>query len=397
MNNKTLKAIILAAWKGSRLAPLTENIPKPMINIAGKPILEYTLENIYNKVDEIIIVVKYLKEKIINYFWDNYKNTKITFQVQGEEKWTAAALFWIDFDDDFILINWDSIFEKKDLDNLINLEWYWALVQETITPEKYWIFKQNKQWFAIEIIEKPKEFIWNLANLWAYKFSQEIFTLNKQIKLSPRWEYEITDTINLFLKNNNFKLLNLKWKIIDITYPWDILSANKYFLEKLEKSEINWEIEENVQVKWNIILWKWSVLKSGTYIEWNVIFGENCIIWPNCYIRWTSVFGENCHIWNAVEIKNSSIWNNTNAGHLTYIWDSVIWNNCNFGAGFKVANLRHDKKNMRAMIKWELIETWLKKLWIILWDNSSLGINTLCYPARIFPEWFTSLPWEIIK
>lgn len=392
-----MKAIILAAGKGSRLAPLTDTTPKPMISIAGRPIIEHTLENIYTQVDEIIIVVKYLKEKISDYFWDNFKWTKISYHIQWEEKWTGAALFWIDFEDDFILINGDSIFEKKDLDNLINSKNYWALVFETDTPEKYWIFEQDSNKFATKIVEKPEKFIWNLANLWAYKFSSKMLELVKKIELSSRWEYEITDAINLFIEKNRFELINLEWKIIDITYAWDILWANKYFLEKLEESEINWEIEERVTIKWNIILWKWSILKSGTYIKWNVIFWENCVIWPNCYIRWNSVFGDNCHVWNAVEIKNSNIWNNTNVWHLSYVWDSVIWNNCNFGAGFKVANLRHDNKNMKAMVKWELVETWLKKLWIILGDNSKLWINTLCYPARIFGEWFMSLPWEIIK
>lgn len=392
-----MKAIILAAGKGSRLDPLTNTTPKPMIPIAGKPIIEHTLENIYTSVDEIFIVVKYLKQNFIDYFWNNFKWTKITYFEQWEDKWTGWAIRWINFSDDFILINWDSIFEKKDIDNLINLEWYWALVLEIETPEKYGIFKQDSNKFATEIIEKPQEYIWNLANLWVYKFSSEILNLVNKIELSTRWEYEITDAINLFLEKNRFKLLKLEWEFIDVWYPWDILNANKYFLEKIKKSEINWKVENNVNIKWNIILWKWSILKSWTYIEWNVIFGENCVIWPNCYIRWNSVFWNNCHIWNSVEIKNSSIWNDTNAGHLSYIWDSIIWNNCNFGGGFKVANLRHDKKNMRALVKWELVETWLKKLWIILWDNSSLGINTLCYPARIFPEWFTSLPWEIIK
>ena len=392
-----MKAIILAAGRGTRLQPLTDTTPKPMISIAWKPIIEHTLENIYTQVDEIFIVVKYLKQNFIDYFWDNFKWTKITYFEQWEDKWTGWAIRWINFSDDFILINWDSIFEKKDIDNLINLKTYWALVLETDTPEKYWIFQQDSNKFATKIIEKPQKYVWNLANLWAYKFSSELFKLNEKIELSARWEYEITDSINLFLENNDFKLINLEWKIIDITYPWDILNANKYFLDKIKKSEINWEVENNVNIKWNIILWKWSILKSWTYIEWNVIFGKNCVIWPNCYIRWNTVFWNNCKVWNAVEIKNSNIWNNTNVWHLSYVWDSIIWNNCNFGAWFKVANLRHDWKNMRAMSKWNLVDTWLKKLWIILGDNSKLGVNTLCYPARTLSSNSTTIPWEIIK
>ena len=143
-----MKVIILAAGKGTRLQPLTDTTPKPMISIAWKLIIEHTLENIYTQVDEIFIVVKYLKQNFIDYFWDNFKWTKITYFEQWEDKWTGWAIRWINFSDDFILINWDSIFEKKDIDNLINLKWYWALVLETDIPEKYWIFQQDFNKFA---------------------------------------------------------------------------------------------------------------------------------------------------------------------------------------------------------------------------------------------------------
>lgn len=392
-----MKAIILAAGKWTRLKPLTETTPKPMIFIAWKTIIEHTLEIIHDEVDEIIIVVKYLKEKISTYFWDDFLGTKISYHIQNDEKGTWAAIKWINFNDDFILINWDNIFEKKDIKKLIKINWYWCLTREVEDTSNYWVFLKNSDNIAEKIIEKPSKFYWNTTNIWAYKFSAEMLQLVKKIKISSRWEYEITDAINFFIQNNKFSLINIEWKFLDISYPWDILLANKYFLEKLEKSVLNWEVEERVTIKWNILLWKWSILKSWTYIEWNVIFWENCIIWPNCYIRWNTVFWDNCKVWNAVEVKNSSIWNDTNILHLSYLWDSVVWNNCNFGAGFKVANLRHDEKNMRAIIKWNLVDTWLKKLWIIIGDNCKIWISNVCYPARILQSNSFTLPWEIIK
>jgi bifunctional UDP-N-acetylglucosamine pyrophosphorylase/glucosamine-1-phosphate N-acetyltransferase len=160
-----MKAIILAAWEGTRLRPITNTTPKPLIKIIWKTIIEHNLESIYNYVDEIIIVVKYLKEKFPETLGDNYKWTKITYHIQNDEKWTAAALKWINIDWDFILLNWDSIFNKWDLEKILKLKWYWALVQKTNTPEKYWIFKENNQ-KAVKIIEKPQKFVWDLANLW---------------------------------------------------------------------------------------------------------------------------------------------------------------------------------------------------------------------------------------
>lgn len=228
-----MKCIILAAGQWTRLRPITDEIPKPMVKILGKPILEYLIENIYDRVDEIIIVVWYKYEKIVEYFWDNYNWTKITYHHQPKDKkWTWSAIMWLDIKDDVFLLYWDSILYKKDLEKILNLDWYGCLVQEVTDPSKYGIFKQNSNWFAIEIVEKPKELIWNLANLWGFKFSSEIFELVNKISLSSRWEYEITDAINLFLEKHDFKLEKIDWKFIDVGYPEDIERAEKYIIKK---------------------------------------------------------------------------------------------------------------------------------------------------------------------
>lgn len=221
-----MKAIILAAWKGTRLRPITLETPKPLIKILWKTILEYNLENIYNDVNEIIIVIKYLWNKIQDHLWDNYKWTKITYHEQCDKKWTWAAISDIKINEDILLMNWDSIFQKEDIKNIINLDWYWCLVKEVDEPEKYWIF-QNNNWNAKKIIEKPTENVWNLANLWVYKFDKGIIEISKNIPLSNRWEYEITDSINKFIESNIFQLITIKGDFIDIWYPEDIKKAEK--------------------------------------------------------------------------------------------------------------------------------------------------------------------------
>ena len=392
-----MKAIILAAWEWSRLRPLTNTTPKPLIKIFWKTIIEHNLENIYEYVDEIIIVVKYKEELLRETFQDNYKWVKITYKTQWEEKWTAAALFWIESDGDVLIINWDSIFSKSDLSNISLFKWYWVLVQEVENPEKYWVFKVDEDWNIMSVVEKPKEYIWNLANLWVYKFDSKILEYVNQIEKSERWEYELTDAINLFTVKFPFKPLKIKEEIIDITYPWDILSAKEHFLNKLSESCIKWEIEEWVIVKWNIILEEWAILKSWTYIEWNVYIWKNTSIGPNTYLRWNTVIWEGCKIWNAVELKNSTLWDKTNIAHLSYFWDSIIWNNVNIGWWFITANLRHDKANIKVPIKWELIDSKLHKLWIIIWDNCKTWINSSSMPWRVLENNTFTNPGTIIK
>jgi UDP-N-acetylglucosamine diphosphorylase / glucose-1-phosphate thymidylyltransferase / UDP-N-acetylgalactosamine diphosphorylase / glucosamine-1-phosphate N-acetyltransferase / galactosamine-1-phosphate N-acetyltransferase len=392
-----MKAIILAAWEGSRLRPLTNTIPKPLIKIYGKPIIEYNLECIYKYVSEIIVIVKYKSNLIKEYLWEEYKWVKITYKEQWERKGTAAAIKLLKSDLDVIIMNWDSIFEKKDFEKLACFNGYWVLVKEVDNPKEYGIFKVDSNNNIENIIEKPKKNIWNLASLWIYKFNSKIFDFAKQVTESERGEYEITDAINLFIREYPFKAIKIQWDFMDIWYPWDILKANSYFLNKLTKLDIKGEVEEWVTIKWKVVLEKWALLKSGTYIEWNVYIGKNSIIWPNTYLRGNAIIWEHCKIWNAVEIKNSSIGNHTNIAHLSYIWDSILWNHINIWGWFIVANLRHDQANIKSMIKGKLVDTWLQKLWIIIGDHTKTGINTSSYPGRIIENNSFTKPGEIVK
>lgn len=392
-----MKAIILAAWEGSRLRPLTNTIPKPLIKIFWKTIIEHNLENIYKYVSEIIIVVKYKKEVVKETLWYNYKWVKITYHEQWDEKWTAAAIRWIEPSYDVLIMNWDSIFEKNDIDKLLLNNWYWVLVKKVPDPEKYWVFKLDLSWNISKIVEKPKEDIWNLANLWVYKFNEEIIRMADNVQLSERWEYEITDAINEFVMEFPFKPFEIEWEFIDVWYPWDILSANAHFLNNLSESCIKWKIEEWVTIKWNIVLEEWAILKSWTYIEWNVYIWKDTSIGPNTYIRWNTVIWEGCKIWNAVELKNTSMWDHSNIAHLSYIWDSIIWNHVNIGWWFITANLRHDKSNIKVPVKWILTDTGLHKLWIIMWDNCKTWINSSSMPWRVLENDTFTNPWTIIK
>ena len=379
------------------MQPLTDTTPKPLIKIAWKPIIEHNIEKIYRAVDEIIIVVKYLSEQFETYFWDTYKGVKITYHIQGEEKGTGAALWGLDIRDDIILLYGDSIFEKTDLDVILKLDGYGCLVKQVQQPEKYGIFIQKPDGTAERVIEKPSEDYGNLANVWVYKLSPTIFALVDQIELSQRWEYELTDAINLFCESEEFQLIQMKGEFIDIWYPWQILSANSYFLDRLTESQIDGTIEDGVTIKWNIVLKSGAILKSGTYIEWNCIIWENSTIWPNTYIRWNTVIGNNSKAGNAVEIKNSNLWDNTSVAHLSYIGDSVIGNNVNIWAGSITANIRHDHKNMRCMINEKLVDTWLRKLGIIVGDGARIWIKTTIYPARVIETSGVTLPWDIYK
>ena len=114
-----MKAIIMAGGKGTRLGDVTKTIPKPMVKISGKPVLEHEIECLkqYGFTD-IIITISYLGYFIRDYFGDGRKwGVNIEYFEEEKPLGNAGALFFIKdyINEDFLLINADSIFD-------INLE-----------------------------------------------------------------------------------------------------------------------------------------------------------------------------------------------------------------------------------------------------------------------------------
>jgi len=390
-----MKAIILAAGKGTRLIPLTETKPKPMLRIANKPILEYNLEALHRLVDEVFIIVGYKKEKIMEYFGNSYKGIKITYIIQKEICGTGNAVLQAEsfVKGSFLVMNGDDIYSREDIKPCLTYK-YSILAKEVSDPERFGVLK-IKEDHLDEIIEKPKQFVSNLANTALYKVDDSVFSLLKKIKKSKRKEYEFVDAVSELAKKEKIVCVIAKnW--LPIGFPWSLLEANELFLKKIKNNRRGF-IEKGVTIKGNVIIGKNAQLLAGTYIEGNAVIGENCKLGPNCYIRGSTSIGDNCRIGQGVEIKNSIIGNNTHIAHLSYVGDSVIGENVNFGAGTIIANLRHDNGTIKSTVNGVLVDTGRRKFGSVIGDNVHTGVHTKIYPGRrIFPG-KTTLPGEIVK
>ena len=87
-----MKAIILASGEWSRLRPLTDTTPKPLIKILWKSIIEYNLEVLKDYIDECIIVVKYKSELFQSTLWEDFEWMKLSYHIQWDKPGTAAAI-----------------------------------------------------------------------------------------------------------------------------------------------------------------------------------------------------------------------------------------------------------------------------------------------------------------
>jgi len=181
-----MKAVIMAGGKGTRLSSLLKDIPKPMIQIEGKPVLEHQIENLKeNGITEIILVIGHLGEVIENYFGDGSNwNVSICYYREETPLGTAGALFYIKkhLTDDFILLFGD-VFVNVNFARMINFH---SEKQAAATlfshpnshPYDSDILVVNEENRVIDWMYKNlerKQSYANLVNAGVYIFSPKIF------------------------------------------------------------------------------------------------------------------------------------------------------------------------------------------------------------------------------
>ncbi|MDR2143794.1 MAG: NTP transferase domain-containing protein, partial [Treponema sp.] len=108
-----MKTVIMAGGRGTRAAAIAADIPKPMIPVLGRPVLEYQIDCLKrNGLDDIILVVGHLGHRIREHFGDGSSfGCRISFFAETEPLGTAGALLKLDLDEDFILLNGDIVFD----------------------------------------------------------------------------------------------------------------------------------------------------------------------------------------------------------------------------------------------------------------------------------------------
>jgi len=307
-----MKALILAAGKGSRLLPATKSTPKPLMPIAGKPTLGYIIDEILqNNISEIGIVVSNDNYNQISEFVSiNYPKNRINLIIQHEQLGVAHAIKiskkYIGFDD-FIIYLGDNLFEdgigklvKKFLKNGNNI----ISIKSVEDPRKFGVAKIDENQNLLEIDEKPDKPKSKFAVAGVYGFKNKIFDLIDKISLSSRGEYEITDAIKLIIESDKVDTVISEGWWIDTGTLSDYLNANKLKLKDLFKKENPFLKKYILDSKGSKILN--SEIMNYSFIGKDVIIKNSKII--NCVILEGSVI-ENYKLKNCILSANTHIIN----------------------------------------------------------------------------------------
>lgn len=229
-----MQAVILAGGKGTRMGELTRHIPKPLLRVGGKNLLEHKIDVLPSEIDEIIIVVGHLGNKIREYFGNSYKSRKITFVEQGDPLGTAHALFETRdlITGRFLSMMGDDIYGPKSIQNVMEHPFAISTIP---SPGFAGIGKVqiNEGGYIADILfsNKDEGGMIRIEN-GLYSLTPDIFNF-PMVKIPGKEEYGLPYTILAQIKNGTIKLKTTEadyW--IKINSPEDLVTAENILREK---------------------------------------------------------------------------------------------------------------------------------------------------------------------
>lgn len=329
----TKKAVILAAGEGKRLRPFTETMPKVMLPVANKPLLEYVFEAVRKSgITDIIVVVGYKKEVIMEYFKD-YKKAHLTYVTQDKQLGTAHALLQAKkhIKDTFIVLAGDNIIDPDSITRLMkDTAEYSLLIKEHPHPSKYGVVFIEKRNIR-RIVEKPKEDVGKYISTGIYKLPSSIFTDIQ--RCSYEGIHALSAVIQTVIdKGKHINTIQAKsW--MDVVYPWDLITVNESMIHGANAS-VGGTIEKGVTIKGQVSVGKDTKIYAGCYIVGPVVIGESCEIGPNACIFPSTSIGNNAVVHPFSEIRSSVIMSDVHIATNSHISHTIIGKGCIIGDNF---------------------------------------------------------------
>jgi UDP-N-acetylglucosamine diphosphorylase / glucose-1-phosphate thymidylyltransferase / UDP-N-acetylgalactosamine diphosphorylase / glucosamine-1-phosphate N-acetyltransferase / galactosamine-1-phosphate N-acetyltransferase len=221
---RTDKAVLLAAGRGTRMRELTADLPKPMIEVRGKPVLQHIVEGLREAgVRQLLVIIGYRADAVQNFFGDGSRyNIEIQYTTQAVQDGTGRV---VDLarnfagDSPFVLGYGDILVDPANYKRLLNLpqdvEAIISVTQGEDASKGGAVFL-NEEMELVDLREKskPGEPTSPWYNAGIYTFRPSIFEFTAKLKPSPRGEYELTDAIRA-LANSGKKV-----KALELTGEW---------------------------------------------------------------------------------------------------------------------------------------------------------------------------------
>lgn len=324
------KAMILAAGVGSRLDPLTRQIPKPMVPIVNRPVMEHIVELLAKHgFKEIMVNLHYLADQIQGHFGDGSKwGVQIHYSVEDKLWGDAGSVKRCEdfFDDTFLVVGGDDLADI-DLSRMMRLhEEKKAIATIALSlvddPSEYGIALLNERGRITRFLEKPRgEVIFsNTANTGVYIFEPQV------LDMVPRG-------IPYGFGNNVFPMMlehrSRFYGYLTSSYWRDVGNLKQYQQTHFDVLDGRASISiPHKEVRKYVWIGEGAEIDPSAEIGYPVVIGRNCRIEKNARLLEYSVLADDCVLEEGTTVKQSILWPGATVMRDTMIERCVVGTGC---------------------------------------------------------------------
>jgi bifunctional UDP-N-acetylglucosamine pyrophosphorylase/glucosamine-1-phosphate N-acetyltransferase len=391
-----MQAVVLAAGEGTRMRPLTETVPKPMLPVADRPLVAHTADAAVEAgADELVFVVGYEADAVREWFGDSHRGVPIRYAVQADQLGTAHAVAAAreHLTGEFVVLNGDDLYDRDAVEALFDADGPALGAYRVDDPRPYGVLSISDGRVRA-IVEKPDDPPGDRVNVGLYRFPAEARDWMTDVERSARGEYEITDVVERMLHAHDVRAVPVeRW--LGVGRPWELLAANEWKLDDVAR-RLDGDVHEDAHLEGDVVVEAEATVRSGVVVEGPVLVRSGAEVGPNAYVRGATLLGEGVHVGNGVEVKNSVVMDGAAVPHLSYVGDSLIGPDVNLGAGTQVANLRHDGADVRTTVKGERVSTGRRKFGVVAGPGAKTAVNTSIDPGVVLSAGARTRPGEAV-
>jgi|LakMenEpi03Aug12_release.lakeMendotaPanAssembly.Ray.scaffolds.fasta_scaffold228166_2 mannose-1-phosphate guanylyltransferase len=336
-----MKAMVLAAGVGSRLEPLTTQVPKPIVPVANTPVMEHLLKLLAKHgFTEICANLHYMPEKLTEYFGDGSKfGVNLKFRVEeklsGDAGGVRACREFLQ-DDTFIVIMGDLITDT-DLSKIIaehksKKALASIAIKEMEDVTRFGVVVTDENDFITGFQEKPsnEEALSKFISTGIYVLEPEIFD-----HIPSTGEYGFGRQLFPTLVSKKLPVLGVKiegyWS--DVGCVEQLREANFDALSGKVKVDLPGKKEKHGDA--DVLIGEGSSIDNGANLSGLIMLGRNCKIQTGATLGGMVVLGDNVTVESGVRITNSIVWSGSTIGADAEIENSVIGYDCTVSGGAK--------------------------------------------------------------
>lgn len=330
--HSAMKAMILAAGVGSRLDPLTRHIPKPMVPIVNRPVMEHIIELLARHgFKEIMVNLHYLSDQIEDYFKDGGQwGVKLHYSREDRLWGDAGSVKLCEdfFDDTFLVVGGDDLADI-DISRIVRIhkeKKAMATIALSLVddPSEYGIALLNERGRITRFLEKPRgEVIFsNTANTGVYIFDPQV------LELIPRG-------IPYGFGNNVFPMLLEQrtrfYGYLTSSYWRDVGNLKQYQQTHYDALDGRVRIKmPHKEVRKYVWIGEGAEIDPSAEIGYPVVIGKNCRIEKNARLLEYSVLADNCVLEEGSTVRQSILW------HDAVVMQDTMLERCVVGTGCRV-------------------------------------------------------------